>query len=175
MNDRHDEFLKLFLGNYASLYSYIIARGIPPDSAKDVLQDVAVVLWEKFETYQLGTNFRAWTFAVTRIEIMHFLDRQKRDARVLSLDEETLDSLEAIETSGHEGIADYQEHLLVQCLNRLGEEARRVMQIRYGDGLSFKEMAKRLKKSSTALRIQICRIRKWLQDCVAESLQEAPT
>ena len=173
MDERHDKFMELFLKNHASLYAFILSRGVRPDSAEDVLQNAASVLWQKFDTFQEGTNFKAWAFAVTRNEIGRWRDRQKRDARILCLDEETLESLETLEENGHEDLVDFQKSLLVECLEGLGESARRLLQLRYGDGLPFEEVARVLNKSTGGLRVQFCRIRTWLQNCVRSRTGEA--
>lgn len=172
MDNRHDAFLMLFLRHQSALYAFIIARGVHPDNAEDVLQNVAGVLWSKFDSYQENTNFKAWAFAVTRIEIGRYRDRQKRDGRVLYLDEETLQNLDTLEEGGHEDVIDFQVKMLRKCVGRLGGDARNLIQLRYGDGLPFEEMVRVTRKSSGALRIQMSRIRRSLLECVKSQMQE---
>jgi len=104
---------------------------------------------------------------------MHFFDNKKRDARVLSVDEQTLEEIERIEVEGHNDIIDFRKSLLVDCLGQLEKNARRMMQMRYGDNLPFDDVAKRFKKSSAALRVKVCRIRRWLRNCVVTKMRGA--
>ena len=170
MQDRHGEFLKLFLKHNSALYAYIIARGIRPDHADDVLQNVASVLWGKFDDFQPGTNFNAWAFSVAKIEIMRTLDDEQRDSRKIRLDPETLKDLESLEIRRHGGVLDDRKHLLVSCLKKLGDAAAQLIRMRYGDELPMNEIARRLNLSGLAARIKVCRIRKLLRDCVAANL-----
>ncbi|MBN1676203.1 MAG: sigma-70 family RNA polymerase sigma factor [Kiritimatiellae bacterium] len=173
MSEGKEEFLGLFLRNQAAFHAFVIARGVRPDDAEDVVQNIATVLWKKFGQYKPGTNFRAWAFAVARIEILRFFDRRKRNASALNLDEETLERLDALEVDGHPDLIEFKERALVRCLSRLGGQARELVNMRYVDTLSFDEIAGRVRKSATALRIKMCRIRKWLRDCVVTALEGA--
>ena len=173
MTDPKDTFLEHFLGNHSSLYAFILSRGVRPDSADDVLQNVASTLWEKYDSFEQGTNFEAWAFSVTRFEVARHFGKRKRDSRVLLLDEETLESLEALEEEGHDDLIEFQKGILMQCVEKLGTQSRRLIELRYGDGMPFEEVAKVVKRSAGAMRIQICRIRKWLRDCVSGQLRGA--
>ncbi len=45
----------------------------------DVLQDTNVVLWEKMEQFELGSNFQTWAFAVARNMAKAHWKKNKRD------------------------------------------------------------------------------------------------
>ena len=58
--DRHRDFLRLFASHEPAIRAYV-RRLVPLRAdADDVMQDVAVVLWEKFEEFREGGDFRAW-------------------------------------------------------------------------------------------------------------------
>jgi RNA polymerase sigma-70 factor (ECF subfamily) len=170
MDDNRDSFLRLFLKSQGSLHGFAVSRGIPPDSAGDVVQEVAIVLWEKFSTFAEGTDFKAWAFAIARNEVKRFRRKSRRTSRVLSLDAHTLESLEKLETQDHEGLADYKASSLARCVDRLGDDSRRLVELRYGDGHAFKRIAKILRTTSRALRVRVCRIRHWLRECVTREM-----
>ena len=55
--DRHREFLRCFTANEAAIRAYV-RRLVPLRSdADDVMQEVAVVLWEKFDEFREGGRF----------------------------------------------------------------------------------------------------------------------
>jgi hypothetical protein len=66
MQERRDEFLSLFLENQSSLWVVVIAGGVPSAEAGGVVQQLALLLWENFERFEVGSNFRAWAFAFAR-------------------------------------------------------------------------------------------------------------
>jgi len=170
MNDLHGEFLKLFLKHNSALYAFILARGVRPDRADDLLQNSAAVLWGKFREYQPGTNFLAWAFSVARLEILKSLDKDRVQARVLRLDEETLRGLETLEVEQGDRVLDDRKDILVGCLKKLGETAGKLIRLRFGDALPFEDIARRLSLTSAAARVKVCRIMKALRDCVGVSL-----
>jgi RNA polymerase sigma-70 factor (ECF subfamily) len=167
--ETHGLFLELFLKNQSALYAFLISRGIPESHADDVLQNIATVLWEKFGTFTPGTNFRAWAFSIAKIEILHYRDRWQAESRTLRLDEQTLERLETLQVQEQDKIAEYRKEVLSKCLQKLDQQAQKLIQLRYGDSIPFEELANRMAMSNTAVRIRICRIRQWLRGCVTTS------
>ena len=58
------KFFELYNKVQISLYCYLIAVVRNSSDADDLLQDTAIVLWDKFEQFQEGTNFKAWAFKI---------------------------------------------------------------------------------------------------------------
>ncbi|MEY5012122.1 MAG: hypothetical protein RLZZ253_3261, partial [Verrucomicrobiota bacterium] len=54
--------------------------------ADDVMQDVSVVLWEKFPALPESQDFRVWAFGVARYEVLAWLRDKGRDRLVLTED-----------------------------------------------------------------------------------------
>ena len=112
-----DLFFKLFLKNNKKLFGFIIACVPNYADAEDLLQDVASVLWEKFDEYEPGTNFYAWAKQIARFKISNYY-RQKKD--VWRFDETALENIieanEMIENS-----EDSRSAALQGCLNKLCE------------------------------------------------------
>ena len=59
---RHQQFLHLFMASEPAVRAFVRSL-VPtlPDS-NDVMQEVAIVLWEKFTEYQTSDDFRRWAF-----------------------------------------------------------------------------------------------------------------
>ncbi|MFC1671895.1 sigma-70 family RNA polymerase sigma factor [Planctomycetota bacterium] len=171
MKNVHNEFLELFLRHHAAMYAFVVSRGIRAQDAEDVVQDIASTLWKKFDSFRQGSNFKAWAFATAQIEVLRFRDRARRQGKVLTLDEGTLDRLDALQIGGHDDLIDYRKHVLLECVSRLRREARDLVRMRYGDRRSFDEISRQLKKSSAALRVMVSRIRRALQECVMKNAE----
>ena len=56
-DDRVAEFLELYSTNYPRLQFYVTALLPTANDASDVLQETSMVLWRKFDTFELGTQF----------------------------------------------------------------------------------------------------------------------
>ena len=155
-------FLPLFLAHQPALYAFVLANGIAPADADDVIQNVAVVLWQRYAEFRPGSDFRAWAYAVTRLELRKQGDRWRRDQRVLRLPDAVLDRIEAAGAAGPE----WEHGRLQQCLSRLGEQARNLVTLHYAEGLPQAEIARRLGISHEAVRTRLSRIRRAVQSCL---------
>ena len=78
MSKLNIEYLQLVTRHQAAICGYIrsIAPGLNVD---DVLQETNIVLWEKADTFQRGTNFKAFAFRIAHFKTLEALRRQKRD------------------------------------------------------------------------------------------------
>ncbi len=157
-------FLALFLEHYAALYGFVLRQGVAADDADDLVQDVATVLWEKFDGFEPGSNFKAWAFAIARLEVLKRSDRRRRETRILRLEPAALEAIEQLE-QGDEALA-FQRDRLRACLGRLSASMREIFQLHYGQGLAYEDIAQRLGLKPATLRTKVCRARKWLEDCV---------
>ena len=55
---REHRFLQLFLAHERRIYSYILALVPVWADADDLLQQTSVVLWQKLDQFEPGTNFQ---------------------------------------------------------------------------------------------------------------------
>lgn len=162
----HDKpaFLALFLEHYAALYGFVLRQGVKPEDADDLVQDVATVLWEKFASFEPGSNFKAWAFSIARLEVLKRCDRRRRETRTLRLEPAALEAIEQIE-EGDDALS-FERDRLRACLGRLSASMREIFDLHYSQGLAYEDIAQRLGMKPATLRTRVCRARKWLEDCV---------
>ncbi len=163
-------FLKHFLANERLLKSYLLAATGNTHEAEDLLQEVAVVLWEKFELFDESRPFRAWALGIARLETLKRKQRKARGRNFLS--PETLRLLEdtAVENARE---AEVRRTYLAECLRRLTEKARKVVRMKYLEALSVAKVAERLGKSIGAIEMILVRARRALRDCIERRLRNA--
>jgi RNA polymerase sigma-70 factor (ECF subfamily) len=92
------------------------------------MQEVAVVLWEKFAQFRTGGDFRAWAFGVARFEVLAWLRDKGRDR--LTLREDVVQML-ADETALAESHLAQQREALESCLGRLARPQRELLMEAY--------------------------------------------
>ena len=80
--ERHDLFLRLYVQHEEALRGFV--RSLVPtlEDAREVMQEVAAVLWRKFEEISSPDDFRRWAFGVARFEALDFLRSLRRDRHV---------------------------------------------------------------------------------------------
>ena len=89
-----EEFLELCTPHQRRLYTYIVLMVGDTTAAHDILQDTNLVLWQKFDQFQPGTNFFAFAKEVARYRVLRYRQIHARDA--VLLEPETLELLDEI-------------------------------------------------------------------------------
>src|SRR5690242_16712073 len=83
-DQRHDDFLRLFTANEPALHGFVRSLVPTREDAREVMQEVALVLWRKFGSYATGEDFRKWAFGVARFEVLAWIRDRARDRHVFS-------------------------------------------------------------------------------------------
>lgn len=165
------DFARLFLPIQADLLAYILTMGVPPEEADDVLQDSASIMLRKMTAFELGTNFRAWAYAVVKREILRAL--KARAGRPLSLTEAAYDDIAHLATTASE-VPTVRLSALTVCLEKVKKSARAILFLRYRDGLDPRKIAATLNRPVDTVYKTLYRIRQSLHLCIErlEQLQE---
>ena len=66
------------LGSIPSLRAFAVSLTQNADKADDLVQETLVKAWDKHESFQPGTNLKAWLFTIMRNT---FINGHRRDAR----------------------------------------------------------------------------------------------
>lgn len=87
--DKSRQFEELSLPIMDSLYGTALKLTRDSDAAQDLVQDTYLKAFKYFETFEEGTNFKAWIFRVmTRVFYDAYREKKRRDATYLPIDEE---------------------------------------------------------------------------------------
>ncbi len=168
-SERHRAFLRAFTAHEAAVRAFV-RRLVPSRAdADDVMQEVSVVLWEKFESFAAGGDFRAWAFGVARYEVLAWLRDRGRDRLVL--DEEVVTKL-ADESAGHEPRLERQREALEQCMQRVPEAQRDMLMQAYHPDASMQEVARGSGRTVPGFYQWLHRMRKMLMDCIRRMLTQ---
>ena len=156
-------YTKLWSTNRRLLRAYISQRLSNASLVDDVLQEVSVILWEKFETYRAGTNFLAWAKAVAHFRILRACYDQKK--RPASVTPELLELMEP-DTRPFEEEVDERIQFLKICMRKLTAEDRDLILMRYEKKLEGKKIAEQLMKRPNYIYKRIGSIRQQLHRCI---------
>jgi RNA polymerase sigma-70 factor (ECF subfamily) len=160
----HAEFLRLYAENEAALHAFVRSMLPSRQEASEVMQDVVVTLWQKFES---AHNFRPWAYAVARSKVLMHLRRRARDRHVF--DEELVGQLADRQdafTHRHE----LQREALEECLQKLPQDQRDMVLSAYTKNTRIHAMAQSREETAMALYKRLHRIRQVLLECVQRTL-----
>ncbi|WP_437229642.1 sigma-70 family RNA polymerase sigma factor [Planctomicrobium sp. SH661] len=168
--ERNGNFLRVFTQHHVAIQSFV-RRLVPSRSdADDLLQEVAVVLWEKFDDFQPGTDFKAWAFQIARFKILSRLRDLSRNKIVLA--NEVVELLMA-EASQEEDSLEQQREALQICFKKIGSRHRKLLVSAYQPGVKIHEVAKKSGKSVSGFYQWLNKIRQMLFECIQSALAQA--
>jgi len=159
---RHDLFLRHYLEHDEALRGFVRSLVPTREDAREVMQEVAAVLWRKFEGLESMADFRRWAFGVARFEAFNFNRARQRERLVF--DDELLGLLarEAEDEAVHQ---EAEARALEECLQKLPEAQRTLVQTAYAPGVRIDELARASGRSAMSLYKSLHRIRIALVDC----------
>jgi RNA polymerase sigma-70 factor (ECF subfamily) len=175
-DDRHARFMALFLESQHDIRAFVAAGIHAWDQVDDLMQELASVLWRKFDSYDATYAFGAWSRGIARNLLLRRYAQARRDQRLLS--EEALAAVEAAFSAVEEDAdldLDAERKALHFCLDALGERARELLHLRYDGDLGLEAIAESTGSSYAAVKKALTRTRKQLVDCCERHLtrQEA--
>jgi RNA polymerase sigma-70 factor (ECF subfamily) len=167
-----DEFVTLLTSHQGIIRGYI--RTILPNSAEvpDVLQETNIILWEKKDQFEPGTNFKAWALTIARFRALNARKKSLRSKEIV-LDQAVIDVLDQSKPDDSTIYFDDQQVALEQCLGGLSENNRELIHYRYSSGKSIAEYSKITGRSRASLRVSLMRVRETLRHCVKQRMEGA--
>ncbi|MCG6158210.1 sigma-70 family RNA polymerase sigma factor [Rubinisphaera margarita] len=137
--------------------------------ADDVLQEVALEVSRRFEDYDPSRPFAPWALWIAKIKTADFFRRTYRDRHLL-----VGDALEPLAAAACRASLKLQEQsdALEECLKSLSSKNRKLITLRYREGLSPARIADELETSSGTVRVLLHRIRTALGKCIESRLQQ---
>lgn len=167
-SEKNRIFVQLFLKSQRRIYGYVMAIVANPAEADDIVQEIATLLWKKFDEYKPDTNFAAWALATARFKVLRYL-RQKSYQRRFS--SETLEAIEDIQF-GNMAREEQTVEMLRECMERLKKEDRHVLSMRYEEEMTLQRLAGQLGLTVDSVFRQISRIHIALLNCIRRSALE---
>ncbi|MFD0894279.1 sigma-70 family RNA polymerase sigma factor [Luteolibacter ambystomatis] len=136
----------------------------------DVIQETFLTVTRKADTFEEGTNFRAWVFTIGRHKALQSL-RERRHEGYLAPE-----VLEAIteDREPPDGHFDERAAHLRDCIAKLPGNARQMISLRYTHRKSLAEIADVLSFRPASVKVMLSRFRSLLRNCIERKLRQIP-
>ena len=168
-DQRVQEFIRLLVAGQSRIYAYIMAVVGNRNDADDIMQETTSKMWQKFDTFESGTDIVAWGIAIGRYRIMEFRRKQRKEARI-RFSERTFIELEQESQKRLEDIDDYLNSLK-NCVEKLPPRDKSLVDLRYEQGLPVKDISMRMSKTVQNVYYHLSRIHNSLLMCVKGSIE----
>ena len=161
--DQTEEFIELMTSFQGRLYAFILSLTGDPNGANDILQETNIILWKKSGEFEMGSNFKAWSFRIANFQIMAHRQRKMRDRLVF--DDDMIEEIIAEATEADE-LYNIKQGKIDSCMSQLPDRQRDLIKMRYTIGKSVNQMAEDLKSTANSIAQALFRARNNLTQCV---------
>lgn len=159
-----ERIIREFQKHRQPLLSYLRALTCDSDTAEDLIQEVSVIVLRKANAGERPDDLLAWCRGIAR----NLLLRERRDNRrmVYFGDENWIALVDRAFEENPADAGEFRRGSLRHCIEKLGAQARELLDLRYTHALKLKEIATRLKRSELAVQVGLSRLRKSLRVCI---------
>ena len=165
VKDKNREFVSLLVQNQRWIQAYISYLVPNRADCEDILQDTLTEMWNKFDEYEEGTNFKAWGISVARYKTLSHQRKNQKSRFYFHSDTIQLLEKEAQVETGT-GYLESQKDILKVCLKKLSSKEQQYLRFRYEQQLTFQGIAERYGISMQAVYKAISIIHARLLKCV---------
>lgn len=164
--EAREAFVRLLTDEQRRLFGYISTLLGNVDDAANVLQQTNMVLWRKASEFIPESDFHAWAAKIAYYQTLAYMRDRKRDRHVF--DEALVQQLAARATdSGGDELVVALRH----CLSLLPEDKLNLIRQRYWPGKSIGDIARELRRSESAVKMTLLRVRQTLAKCIERQIQ----
>ena len=165
--DRSTELLQLMMKYQRRIFAYIHTLVPSRSDAEDILQEASLTICEKFDDFEIGTNFYSWACQIAYWKVR--AARKKYATAKVVFNQEVLDVISQTRTEMEDEL-DSRHVALSRCLHKLNERDRRMVLTRYESGKNVSAAAQACGRTVQGAYKALNRIRKVLFDCVTFEL-----
>ena len=165
---RELRFTQLWTAAHPTVAGFV--RGLIPDRAAvdDILQDVALALYNNLANYDPSRPFVAWALGVAKHKVQ---DRWRTLARAKTVirDTQVLEAMAAVSAELDDEL-DSRRRALHECLGQVQGRAYDLVRLHYHEGHEPREIAGILGLEAGHVRVLLNRVRGALRQCIERRL-----
>ena len=157
------DFKSGLLAAIPNLRAFAVSLTHNTDRADDLVQETLVKAWDKHESFQPGTNLKAWLFTILRNE---FYSQMRKRGREIQDSDGIMTARLAVHPSQH-GSLDLEDFRA--ALERLPEDQREAIILIGASGFSYEEAAEICGCAVGTIKSRVSRARSRLQELLGIS------
>jgi RNA polymerase sigma factor (sigma-70 family) len=168
--EKQSIFNNEFMPHINSMYSFAYRLTLDSDDAKDLLQDTYLKAYRFIESFQKGTNAKAWLFRILKNSFINdYRKKSKEPSKVDYQDVESYYNSEDVDRQitpdlRVEALKDMIGDEISNALNALDVDFRTVIILCDLEGFKYEEMAKILDIPIGTVRSRLHRARNLLKE-----------
>jgi len=173
-DEKQSIFNQEFMPHINSMYNFAYRLTLDPDDSKDLLQDTYLKAFRFIDSFQQGTNAKAWLFRILKNSFINdYRKKSKEPSKVDYQEVETFYNSEDVDRQitpdlRVEALQDMIGDEISTALNSLDVDFRTVIILCDLEGFKYEEMAKILDIPIGTVRSRLHRARNLLKEKLSE-------
>lgn len=164
MDKKLHTFEGLFKELFKPLCSFAVKYVADRDRAKEIVHEVFVQVWEKFDALAPDTNYRSYLFTSVRNRCLNHIRDTRKIVLAASLpDDNATEGVTALET-------EELEQKVALAIASLPDRCREVFELNRHEGLKYAEIAEKMGISVKTVEAQMTKALSVLRDHLKEFL-----
>jgi len=173
-NSLRERFLRHYLQCESALRGFIASVLARPADREDVLQEVALRLWQLYDRYDNERPFTPWALGFAARCLKE--ETRKSSRRPLLLEQAIVEQMaSAFGQLAEDEAGSDAEAALTECLATLPDASAALIRERYFSRRSVDELAAGSGQTAMAVYQTLCRLRRRLADCIRQRLRHEPS
>jgi len=166
---KQEEFQQEAVVHINALYNYALHLTMNPDDAHDLVQETYLKAYKFFDSFEKGTNCKAWLFKILKNNYINRFRKNAREPGKVDYDliKDFYHSIKDAQSDSEDLNAGYFKSLMhdevYQALNSLPDEFREVIQLCDIEGFTYEEIANMVESPIGTVRSRLYRGRKLLR------------
>ncbi|NTW51827.1 MAG: sigma-70 family RNA polymerase sigma factor [Chlorobiaceae bacterium] len=166
---KQKEFQQEAITHIHALYNYALHLTMNPSDAEDLVQETYLKAYKFFNSFERGTNCKAWLFKILKNNYINKFRKNAREPGKVDYDliKDFYHTIKDVQSDTTEAESDFFHSLLheevYQALQSLPEEFREVIQLCDIEGFTYEEIANMVESPIGTVRSRLYRGRKLLR------------
>lgn len=167
-----DESLEFLIKKYLKpIYGFVYKNVGDQASAEDVTQDIFIKVWKNIKKFDQKKDFKPWIFQIAKNTSIDLL-RKKKTIPFSRFENEKgqnalVENIAAKPANLLEKFSD--KKMLTMAMQSLADKEQKIIQLRHGEGMSFKEIAQISRESVNTVKSRYRRTLANLRKNIKES------
>ncbi len=162
------QFMSILVPNQRRILAFILSMVPNKQYTEDILQETLAEMWNKFDQFEIGTDFVAWGCTIAKYKVIEF--RRKVMNSKLQFNDSLIRILEIESDQKLKKMSCYID-ALQQCMQKLTMKEVGFLKQRYENDLTLTKIASRTGISIQGVHKAISIIHSKLVRCIRTSLR----
>lgn len=135
------------------------------EDAQDLLQIVFINAYRDFDQFKGNSSLKTWIFVIARNRCFDHIKQHKRYETRITLTNSVLD----VQTQEMDDSCNRTGKILKTCLDKLTENSRNAMLLRFNAGFSYQELSHIINQKPGTIQATVVRAIPLLRQCLEEN------